>query len=482
MKTKLIHGKIVDGSGIMPWTGEILIEEDKILKVGTELLEIADQVIDLEGMMIVPGFIDTHCHSGTKVFRNVWMDEKLSQGITTEIIGQDGIAVVPASPEKGKEWNSYVASIDGEHNGLSEKFHTTGEYLDGLRALKPAGNFAYLVPYGNLRMEIVGLNDVETTEEQMEQMEQMLRRELEQGAIGMSAGMIYVPCLFGSQEELIRLCKVVAEFDGVFAVHQRSEANDILESMEELIDIAKQSEVKLHISHFKICGLKNQNKLEKIFQLLDKAHEMGISVSYDQYPYVAGCTSLLTCLPPWARSGSYDEIRKRLEDEECREKIKQEIKAEVSGWDNFYDFASDEGILVIGCNNMSYRGKNLKQIGQMLNVDPLDGLLQILSEDLDARMVDVYGTEETLKALMKRPEQNFCTDSEGGESEHPRNRGSYARVLGKYVRDEKVFSLPEAIHHMTGRPAQRFRIPKRGLIKEGYYADFVVFDSTQITD
>ena len=187
MKTKLIHGKIVDGSGIMPWTGEILIEEDKILKVGTELLEIADQVIDLEGMMIVPGFIDTHCHSGTKVFRNVWMDEKLSQGITTEIIGQDGIAVVPASPEKGKEWNSYVASIDGEHNGLSEKFHTTGEYLDGLRALKPAGNFAYLVPYGNLRMEIVGLNDVETTEEQMEQMEQMLRRELEQGAIGMSA-------------------------------------------------------------------------------------------------------------------------------------------------------------------------------------------------------------------------------------------------------------------------------------------------------
>lgn len=298
MITKIANGYIVDGTGKPGYRGELYIQDEKILAVGVKLDHAFDQEIDAKDLVVAPGFIDTHSHSDLEILKNPFVEPKIRQGITTEILGQDGISMAPLPLKYIEDWRKNIAGLDGDSDEISWDFQTTEGYLHDLEQNGLGTNVAYLAPHGNIRMEAMGLENRRPTETELVNMKTILQRELDTGAIGLSTGLIYIPCAYGETWELIELCKVVAANDGVFVVHQRSEANTILSSMEEIIEIGRQSGVKVHFSHFKICGKKNWGQMDQVLKLLEKAKNEGIEVSFDQYPYGAGSTMLGVILPP----------------------------------------------------------------------------------------------------------------------------------------------------------------------------------------
>lgn len=486
MKKKLKNALIIDGTGKKGSTGDLIIEDDKITAVGKNLQEACDEVYDLTGKVLCPGFIDTHSHSDLEVLVRPGLLPKIHQGITTEILGQDGISMAPLPTRYIPDWRKNLAGLDGDSDNIDWEYETTGGYLKSIDKVHPAVNMAYLVPHGNVRMEAMGLENRSPSPEEMEKMKEILKRELESGAVGLSTGLIYIPCAYGMKEELIELCKVTAQYKGVFVVHQRSEADTILPSMDEIIDIGRQSGVKIHFSHFKVCGRQNWDKIDSMLKKIDEAEAEGISISFDQYPYAAGSTMLAVILPPWVHDGGTNACIRRLQDEILRERIRKDIQTGIPGWDNFIDFARYDGIYITSVKtekNQDLVGKNLVQLGAFRQKDPLSAALDLLVEENNAvGMVDYYGLEEHVIRFMKRPEQNVCTDGLLGGKPHPRVYGSFPRVLQKYVREEKVMTLEEAIHKMTQKPADVFSIYKRGVIQEGYYADIVVFDPETIKE
>jgi N-acyl-D-amino-acid deacylase len=309
---------------------------------------------------------------------------------------------------------------------------------------------------------------------------------MEVGAFGLSTGLIYMPCAYAETAELIELCKVVAEFDGAFVVHQRSEADTILASMEEVIEIGRRSGVKIHFSHFKICGRKNWALIDQVLELLDKAAGEGIRTSFDQYPYVAGSTMLGAILPPWAHDGGTDKLMDRLRSKELRARMVEDIERGIPGWDNFVDFAGVDQIFVTSVKtqaNQDVVGKSLEAIGVLRGKAPLDAAFDLLlAEENAVGMVDFYGKEEHVTRFLTRPEQNVCTDGLLGGKPHPRVFGSFPRVLGKYVREEKALTLEDAVRKMTQKPAEVFGFERRGVLKAGNYADVVVFNAATILD
>lgn len=306
------------------------------------------------------------------------------------------------------------------------------------------------------------------------------------GAIGFSTGLIYMPCAYGQTKEVVEMCKVVAEYDGRFVIHQRSEADTILDSMKEVIQIGKESGVKIHYSHFKVCGRKNWDKIDGMIQLLEEAEKEGIDVSFDQYPYVAGSTMLGVILPPWVHDGGTNKVIERLNDPELRKKMVYDIEHGIPGWDNFVDFAGLDQIYVTSVKtdkNKDAVGLSLIELGKLRGKDPYDATFDLLRDEENAvGMVDFYGTEDHVKLFMKRPEMNVCTDGLLGGKPHPRVYGAFPRVLGKYVREDKALTLEQAVYKMTGKPAATFNIKNRGQIKEGAYADITVFNPDTVID
>lgn len=335
-------------------------------------------------------------------------------------------------------------------------------------------------------MEAMGLDNRQPTAEELQKMRDITRREMEAGAWGISTGLIYMPCAYSKKEELIEICKVAAEYDGAFVIHQRSEADDIVESMQEVLDIGRASGIKVHFSHMKICGKKNRDKFAAVLGFLDQAKAEGIRVSFDQYPYVAGSTMLGVILPPWVHDGGTDKLLTRLADADLRRKMIYDIEHGIPGWDNFVEFAGLDQIFVTSVKtraNEDLIGKSLIEIGQIRGKDPYQATFDLLLQEENAvGMVDFYGLEEHVVGFMQRPEHNVCTDGLLGGKPHPRVYGSFPRVLGKYVREEKALTLEAAIRKMTGKPAEVFGFESRGTIKEKNYADIVVFDPLKIAD
>ncbi|MDY6596163.1 D-aminoacylase, partial [Clostridioides difficile] len=374
---------------------------------------------------------------------------------------------------------------DGESDEIDWKYETTENYLKMMDYNGVGLNETYLVPHGNVRMEAMGLEDRPATKEEIQKMCEITERELKAGAIGLSTGLIYIPCAYSLTEEIIEMCKVVAKYDGVFVVHQRSEADTILTSMEEIIEIGKQSGVKVHFSHFKVCGKANWKYIPQVIELLEKAEKEGIRVSFDQYPYAAGSTMLGVVLPPWAHSGGTDKLIERLSDENERAKMKKDIANGIEGWDNFIEFAGIDQIFVTSVKtekNKDTIGKSLLEIGKMRGKDPLDATFDLLKEEENAvGMVDFYGLEEHIIGFMKRDEQNVCTDGLLAGKPHPRAYGSFPKILGRYVRELNVLTIEEAVYKMTKKAATSFSIKDRGELKEGYFADIVIFDKDTVS-
>ena len=485
MRTLIKHGLIVDGNKTPAYEGDILIENEKILKISQDLNEEADKVIDAKGRVICPGFIDTHSHSDLVILVNPYNEVKIRQGITTEVLGQDGISMAPLPQEHISSWRKNLAGLDGESDEIDWKYETTENYLKMMDYNGVGLNETYLVPHGNVRMEAMGLEDRPATKEEIQKMCEITERELKAGAIGLSTGLIYIPCAYSLTEEIIEMCKVVAKYDGVFVVHQRSEADTILTSMEEIIEIGKQSGVKVHFSHFKVCGKANWKYIPQVIELLEKTEKEGIRVSFDQYPYAAGSTMLGVVLPPWAHSGGTDKLIERLSDENERAKMKKDIANGIEGWDNFIEFAGIDQIFVTSVKtdkNKDTIGKSLLEIGKMRGKDPLDATFDLLKEEENAvGMVDFYGLEEHIIGFMKRDEQNVCTDGLLAGKPHPRAYGSFPKILGRYVRELNVLTIEEAVYKMTKKAATSFSIKDRGELKEGYFADIVIFDKDTVS-
>ncbi len=488
MKTLFTNALIVDGNRTKPYTGSVLVEDDRIAQVSTENLpaEKADRVIDLAGRVLCPGFIDTHSHSDLAILVNPFNEIKIRQGITTEVLGQDGISMAPLPKAYISPWRKNLAGLDGESDTIDWEYETTGNYLDMMEKGGVGLNESYLVPHGNIRMEAMGLDARPATDAEIEEMCRITRREMEAGAYGLSTGLIYIPCAYSETRELVAMCKVVAEFDGCFVVHQRSEADTILDSMDEIIEIGEQSGVKVHFSHFKVCGKANWKFIPGMKEKIAKAKSKGIQVSFDQYPYAAGSTMLGVVLPPWAHSGGTDKLMERLADPSEREKMVKDIEQGIPGWDNFIEFAGFDQIFVTSVKtekNQDAVGKSLEELAAMRGVDPYTATFDLLLQEENAvGMVDFYGLEEHVITFLTMDEQNVCTDGLLSGKPHPRAFGSFPRILGRYVREQKVMPIEDAIYKMSNKAALAIGIKERGQIKEGYFADLVVVDQDKVSD
>lgn len=487
MRTLIRNGWLVDGTGQPRIKADLVLEGELITFIGkVQHRDRFDKTIDAEGLVVAPGFIDTHSHSDLEVMVNPYVEAKIRQGVTTELLGQDGISMAPLPRRYISPWRKNLAGLDGDSDDVGWDYETTDGYLKALEQKGVGLNESYLIPHGNVRMEAMGLDNRKPIPDELERMRIIVRREMEVGAFGLSTGLIYMPCAYAETQELIELCKVVAEFDGAFVVHQRSEADTILSSMEEVIEIGRQSGVKIHFSHFKICGRKNWGLIDQVLALLDKAQSEGIRTSFDQYPYVAGSTMLGAILPPWAHDGGTDKLMERLRNRELRAQMIRDIETGIPGWDNFVDFAGLDQIFVTSVKtdaNYDLVGKNLLEVGELRRKSPLDAVFDLLlAEENAVGMVDFYGKEEHVARFLARPEQNVCTDGLLGGRPHPRVFGSFPRVLGKYVREQQTLTLEDAVRKMTQKPAEVFGFERRGTLKVGNYADIVVFNPETIID
>lgn len=483
MKQMIKSGFVIDGTGREGFKADVLVNGDLITEIGQLEAPPDCEIIDAHGKIVCPGFIDTHSHSDLNLFNNPTLLPKISQGITTEILGQDGLSAAPVTERYLQVWQKNVSGLLGD---LGEQWwwKNVNDYLKAIEHIIPATNIQYLAPHGNIRMLAMGLEAGAASETQIREMEIILEECLEDGCCGLSTGIIYPPCTYAAKEELLALCKVLARYNKPFVIHQRSEADDIISSTEEVLELGYLTGVKIHFSHMKLAGKKNWNLLDRLMEILSKARDKGLDISFDQYPYTAGSTMLSVILPPWVHSGGSEKIIERLKNSSLRTKIKEDILHGIPGWDNFVDFAGCDGIYITDTKyNKDVIGLNLSQLGEKNNCDPLDATFDLLIEEqTQVSMVDFYGNEESLITFMKDERQNFCTDGLLGGQPHPRVYGSFSRVLGRYVREQKILSLEEAVKKMTFVPAERFSIDKRGLIKQGCYADIVIFDKDTVSD
>ncbi|MET3288779.1 UNVERIFIED_CONTAM: N-acyl-D-amino-acid deacylase [Brevibacillus sp. OAP136] len=477
------NGLLCDGTG-NPWTKlDVAVKDGKIKKVGKLQGSAAALTIDAAGKVVSPGFIDPHVHSDLWCTRPDVHHIKVLQGVTTELFGQDGISVAPVTEATKPLWQKQLKGLNGDFGDWP--WESVDDYLRFLEQAKLAGNAAYLVPHGNIRTIAMGFDGREATEQEIEEMRRLVEEGMRQGAIGVSSGIQYPPCVFASKAELIAICEASAKYDGSFVVHIRNESNLSLEALEEVIDAARHSGVRLHVSHFKVCGSINRDKWQRALQLLDDGRAEGIEITFDQYPYTAASTVFSAILPPWMHDGGTEEMLARLQDRTLRPALKHEMltngeydnTVRNNGWGNIV-IAS-----VASEANKHLEGKSVQEIGELRGIDPADAALDLLLEEKAAvTMVIHWGVEEDILQAMTHPLQMVGSDGVFGGKPHPRLYGSFPRVAGRYAREQNTFSIWEAVRRMTSAPAQFMRLKDRGLIREGNWADIVVFDPTKIAD
>lgn len=477
------NGKLFDGSG-SPWTKlDIAVKDGRITKIGKLDDESAKKEIDAKGLAVAPGFIDTHVHSDLLCTKPEVHKIKVLQGVTTELLGQDGISVAPVSEKTKPLWQKQLEGLNGSIGDW--EWNSIEEYLGFLEKCSLLGNVTYLVPHGAIRTLVMGFEDRESTKEEMTKMRELVEEGMKQGAFGVSTGLIYPPNSYSNKEELIELCKGAAKYDGCFVVHIRNESTTLLESLDEVIDVARQTGVRLHVSHFKSVGLKNSYKYEIALQKMNLARAEGIEVTFDQYPYTAASTVFHSILPPWAHAGGAEKMLARLRDPKTRERIKHDFLNNINyenpiyscGWDNIV-------ISAIGTEkNKVFEGKSVVEIANIQNKEPADAAMDLLLEEQgNVTMVLHWGREIDIVKAMKSEMYIVGSDGIFGGKPHPRLYGTFPRVLRRYVRELEIMTLSKAIHSMTGNPAQLLRLKDRGLLRENFFADIVVFDPEKIED
>ncbi|MEU4607784.1 D-aminoacylase [Kribbella sp. NPDC023972] len=485
MPELLIKGAtVLDGSGAAGVPADVAVDGARIVAIGNDL-PAGRRTIDADGLVLSPGFIDMHAHSDLQILANPDHTAKVSQGVTLEVLGQDGLSFAPIDDQTRAVLRRQIAGWNGEPDDFDFDWSTVGGYLDRLDQ-GIACNAAYLVPQGTLRMMVVGTENRPATRAELDEMKRLLADGLRQGAVGMSSGLTYTPGMFATTGELIELCTVVAEYGGYYSPHQRSYGEGALDAYGEMIDIARQSGCALHLTHAVMNFEPNRGRGAELVAMIDKADANGVDVTTDTYPYLPGATTLAAILPSWTAEGGPDAQLARLHDPASRRRIAYEM--EQLGSDGCHGCVTDWNTIEIGgVKNPTLNGvvgKTIAALAASAGEAPADVFFDLLIRDnLATSILQHVGHEDNVQTIMRHSSHTGGSDAIlVGAKPHPRSWGTFPRYLGRYVRELGVLELADCIHHLTGRPARRLRLTDRGLIREGYYADLVLFDPATVRD
>lgn len=481
--TIIKNGTIIDGSGKKMFVSDIGITGDKISAIGDLSTATADLIIDAKNMYVAPGFIDIHTHTDIELLVSGYAESKIMQGVTTEISGNCGSSPFPYLPEDAKSNSEHLR----KKYDLDVYWETMDEFFEALKN-KISINYASFTGHGDLRAFVMGRNDIPPTPEQLKQLKKVLAENMEMGSFGLSTGLEYAPGSYAKIDELIELSKVVAKYGGLYNTHMRNEDDTLLEAMYEAITICQRAEVNLEIAHLKTCNPANWHKIDSVIEKIEEAYVGSLPINADRYPYIAYGTGLSTFLPLWSRQGTNEEIIARLNDNALLPKIKEYADSRgnrIGGWKN---------VVISNVNNKTnkqYEGKNIIECAEISGIDPLDFIIKLLlDENLSVGMVGFAMNEDNLRRILKNRLVMIGSDGNAtsptgklGEGKpHPRYYGTFARVLGKYCREEKLFDWETAINKMTYMPANKINLKNRGLLKNNYFADIVVFNPNTIID
>lgn len=482
-------GHIIDGSG-SPWfEGSVAVKDGKIADVGRLGNVSARQVINASGLVVAPGFIDLHSHSDFTLLVDGIAQSKIRQGVTTEILGESesaGPVLGPAVPEFDKDLQKF---------GLQRDWTTLGEYFARVKRQGISVNVASYVGSGQVRLCITGNVDRAPTAEELERMKALVEQAMRDGAIGLSSGLIYPPNSFQKTDELIELAKVAARFGGIYTSHIRAETAHRIQAIEEAIQIGQKSGMPVHILHFKVSGKAYWGTMAEQVKLIQAARDRGIDVTADQYPYIASMTNLHMCIPPKYLEGTSQDIVARLTDPPTRAEIRKAIANGLPGWEDneVKSVGGWHGVLVASVQkpeNKQYEGKRMDEVAQMMRKDPLDALCDLLiAEEGSAGAIYFSMSEPDVTLAMRQPWLGIGSDGSAvnpgmifAGKPHPRWYGTFPRVLGVYVREKKVLTLPDAIRKMTSLPASITGLSDRGLLRPGMAADITIFDPKTVSD
>lgn len=488
----LRNGTIYDGSGQAPTKGDVAISGDQIAAIGQLSAFTGAVEYDLNGLAVAPGFINMLSWSPESLIEDGRSQSEIRQGVTLEVMGE-GSSMGPLNDAmKADGPGSYMAQGDIKYD---VEWTTLGEYLEWLEKRGVSCNIASFVGSSTLRIHTIGYDDRPPTDKEMAEMKRLLRQAMEEGAMGMSAALIYTPAFYAKTDELIELAKVIREYDGMYISHIRSEGSAFMEALDEFLTIAREADVTAEIYHLKAAGQSNWPKMDTAIEKMEQALAEGLRVSADMYTYPFSGTGLDACIPPWAHEGGHDAMIARLKDPETRERVKADMTSPSDDWENMYAENSPANILLAGFQKehlRSLQGKTLLEVMQMRGSQSAkDTLIDLIVED-DSRIFTMYFSmsEDNLRKQVALPWVSFCSDAESQAPEgvflnsipHPRAYGSFARVIGKYVRDEGIISLEEAVRRLAAFPAQCLKLDRRGMLKTGYFADVVVFDPANVQD
>jgi len=485
----LRNGTIYDGSGETAYLGDVAFSDDMIAAIGDIGEATAPIEIDVEGMAVAPGFVNMMSWANESLIEDGRSQSDIRQGVTLEIMGE-GESMGPLN-------DSMKAEVVEQQSDIRYdiEWTTLAEYLEFLEQRGIAPNVASFIGAATPRRYVIGHEDREPTQDELVQMRDLVRQAMEEGALGVASSLIYPPGSFATTDELIALSEVAAEYDGMYVSHMRDEGANMLEAVEELLTIAREANIRAEIYHLKSSGQSNWPLFDKAVAMVERARDEGLKITADVYTYPAGSTGLNAAIPPWVQEGGFDASVERMKDSAQRERIAREMLEQSSEWENMYLGAgSPDNILLVGFKSDKLKpltGKTLAEVAEMRGTDPRYTAMDLIIED-GSRVGTVYFTqsEDVVRKAVALPWVSFNTDAASVASEgvflkrhtHPRAYGSFTRVLGKYVRDEKVIPMEEAIRKLAALPSLNLKIDRRGQLKVGFFADVVVFDPDEIQD
>ncbi|MFC8230570.1 amidohydrolase family protein [Streptomyces sp. NPDC057287] len=479
--------RVVDGTGTPSYRADVGITDGRITEIrreGEGPRPTAARTVDADGLALSPGFIDMHAHSDLALLRDPDHSAKAAQGVTLEVLGQDGLSYAPADDRTLAEVRRSIAGWNGDGSDIDFDWRTVGGYLDRLdRNFGGRGiavNAAYLIPQGTVRMLAVGWDDRPATDAELERMKELVAQGMAEGAVGMSSGLTYTPGMYAKNAELTELCRVVAAHDGYYCPHHRSYGAGALDAYEEMVQLTREAGCALHLAHATMNFGVNKGKAPELLSLLDDALATGADISLDTYPYTPGCTTLVAMLPSWASEGGPESILTRLADEATTERIRHHV--EVLGSDGCHGVPIEwDRIEISGVGSpalSSYVGRTVAESARLHGEEPWVTARRLLVEDrLGTTILQHVGHEENVRQIMRHRVHTGGSDGIlQGDKPHPRAYGTFPQYLGRYVRELGILSLEECVAHLTSRPAARLRLPDRGYVREGHRADLVLFD------
>ena len=484
------NGAIVDGSGNAAYLGSVGINADTIAAVG-KLKATGTLEIDATDLIVAPGFINILSWATESLIEDGRSQSDIKQGVTLEIFGE-GWSMGPLGEYLKKELQLPTSQGDIKYD---IDWNTLDEYLQSLvrRGISP--NVASFIGATTVRINHIGYENRAPTDKELTSMKHMVKQAMEDGALGVGSSLIYAPAFYSTTEELIALCKVASKYDGLYISHMRSEGNRLLQSIDELMRIANEADIRAEIYHLKMSGKENWSKYDDVVRKIDSARTAGLSITTNMYTYVAGATGLDASMPPWVQEGGYKKWAQRLQDSEIRKKVLVEMTTPTDKWENLMDAAgTSDNLLLVGFKNDSlrhYTGKTLTEVANIHGKSPEETAMDLVIAD-GSRVGTVYFlmSEENVKKQIALPYMSFGSDAgsiapEGvflNSSTHPRAYGNFSRLLGKYVRDEQIISIEEAVRKLTSLPASNLKIKKRGSLIKGNFADLAIFNPETIQD